>query len=375
MHGCRRHPDPYVQAAGSLSLLAMPIVKQGQLVAVLLLENNLAREVFTRDRVETLSILASQTAISIENAVVYASLEQRVEERTRELRDAQARLVRLEREATESRMAGGFAHEMRNALAGAKLVLEKALGRVSGPRRSLAEASLELCEGLAARLREPSISGVGEEVFDALRQIEDNERRLQRTLDGVSRSADRALRVTELILEYSRLSTTRPGSAEVPIADLARAILADPALAGKEIQARVSVPPEDVLLGTPQHLDCILRNLVANAVEALDQARATQTGQPGEDGGRGRAIEISGSREGGRYLLEVRDTGTGIRDEHRPRIFEPFFTTRPDKGTGLGLGFVAKLASLYGGEVEVESRWGQGSSFKVKLPGERVRAS
>jgi predicted ATPase/GAF domain-containing protein/HPt (histidine-containing phosphotransfer) domain-containing protein/tRNA A-37 threonylcarbamoyl transferase component Bud32 len=84
------HPDfgsdDYVQRAKVKSVLCMPILNQGGLVAVLYVENNATTHTFTADRVETLRLIAGQAAISITNASLYESLERKVEERTRELR-------------------------------------------------------------------------------------------------------------------------------------------------------------------------------------------------------------------------------------------------------------------------------------------------
>jgi len=84
------HPDfgtdDYVQRGKVKSVLCMPILNQGGLVAVLYVENNATTHTFTADRVETLRLIAGQAAISITNASLYESLERKVEDRTRELR-------------------------------------------------------------------------------------------------------------------------------------------------------------------------------------------------------------------------------------------------------------------------------------------------
>ena len=78
--------DEYVQRGQIKSVLCMPIVNQGGLVAVLYVENNVTTHAFTTERVETLRLIAGQAAISITNASLYESLERKVEDRTRELR-------------------------------------------------------------------------------------------------------------------------------------------------------------------------------------------------------------------------------------------------------------------------------------------------
>jgi signal transduction histidine kinase len=89
-----------------------------------------------------------------------------------------------------------------------------------------------------------------------------------------------------------------------------------------------------------------------------------------EDGGE---VVIRGRREGGDLLLSVRDNGEGMDKETRDRIFTPFFTTKgPDRGMGLGLTIVWRVARSLGGSVAAESAPGQGAEFRVRLPVARL---
>ena len=85
--------DPHFGAGRVRSLLCLPLVRQGNLVGLLYLENNLATAAFSADRVELLEVLSSQAAVSLENAMLYEDLERRVEDRTREL-EASLRLLK-----------------------------------------------------------------------------------------------------------------------------------------------------------------------------------------------------------------------------------------------------------------------------------------
>jgi GAF domain-containing protein len=80
--------DPYIIKQRPKSVLGAPLLNQGQLTGILYLENNLTKGAFTQARLEVLKVLSSQIAISIENAVLYRTLEQKVEERTAQLADA-----------------------------------------------------------------------------------------------------------------------------------------------------------------------------------------------------------------------------------------------------------------------------------------------
>ncbi len=80
--------DEYVKEKQPKSILCYPIINQGNLVGVVYLENNLTTDAFTPDRVEILKVLSSQIAVSVENSLLYANLEEKVEERTRDLNEA-----------------------------------------------------------------------------------------------------------------------------------------------------------------------------------------------------------------------------------------------------------------------------------------------
>ena len=84
-------------------------------------------------------------------------------------------------------------------------------------------------------------------------------------------------------------------------------------------------------------------------------------------------VDVRLGREDGHIVLEVADTGIGIPAESLPRIFERFYRVdkgraREEGGTGLGLAIVKHVAQVHGGQVDVESRAGKGTTFRVRLP-------
>src|SRR5207249_4703643 len=99
----------------------------------------------------------------------------------------------------------------------------------------------------------------------------------------------------------------------------------------------------------------VVLNLINNAVYVMKD--------------RGGSLTIRSSASGDTVQVEVIDTGTGIAPEHMHRIFEPFFTTKPEvSGTGLGLSVSLGIVESHGGSIEVQSEFGKGSTFTVKLP-------
>jgi len=111
------------------------------------------------------------------------------------------------------------------------------------------------------------------------------------------------------------------------------------------------LPPVECL---PSQLNQVLMNILVNAGHAIEK-RGT--------------ITIGTHAEGEFVYMSISDTGKGIAQEHLPRVFEPFFTTKPvGKGTGLGLSISYGIVRKHGGEIDVRSEVGVGTTFVIKLP-------
>lgn len=115
-----------------------------------------------------------------------------------------------------------------------------------------------------------------------------------------------------------------------------------------------------------------LLNLVTNAIDAIRET-PVEEGQVEIKAERVRAKSAAGRRylpqaDGEIDLIHVRDTGIGIAEEHMPSLFQPFFSSKGSKGTGLGLAVTRKIAREHGGDVVVESQRGKGCVFTVVLP-------
>ena len=101
------------------------------------------------------------------------------------------------------------------------------------------------------------------------------------------------------------------------------------------------------------HIQQALVNIVMNAAQAMPE---------------GGVIEIKTQNANGRISISVKDEGAGIKDEDMGKIFEPFFTTKKKgEGTGLGLSLSKRLVEANGGEIDVESKVGEGSTFRILL--------
>ena len=105
--------------------------------------------------------------------------------------------------------------------------------------------------------------------------------------------------------------------------------------------------------GNASELREVFTNMIFNAIEAM------------HEGGK---VEIRTFKKRRDIFIQISDTGIGIAEEAKKRIFEPFFTTKPFTNTGLGLSMSYGIVKRFGGEIEVESKVGQGTTFTIILP-------
>ncbi|WP_324751009.1 ATP-binding protein [Sphingomonas sp. LY54] len=267
------------------------------------------------------------------------SLERAVQERTRELRDANDRLraEATEREAAEARLrqvqkmeavgqlTGGLAHDFNNMLAVIVGGLDLAKRKLLGPRR---EVELHL--------------------------------------DNAMEGAIRAAALTRRLLAFSRSDPLTPKG--IAPAELVESMLD---LVDRSIGERIAVTtrfapdPWRVWADTNQLENAIL-NLCVNARDAMhgEGRLGISVENVSIDAG-----EIGSLAAGDYVRISVSDTGGGIAPENLERVFEPFFTTKPvGKGTGLGLSQIFGFARQSGGDVAIDSELGRGTTVSIYLP-------
>ena len=261
-------------------------------------------------------------------------LEEMVDERTRELRDAQEQLVRREKLAVLGQLAGGMGHELRNPL-----------GVISN-----AVYYLEM---------------VNPDADDTTKEY----------LDMISAEVHNADRIISDLLDFARI---RPADRErIAVSELvARGLEKHPPPEGVQVTTDIAadLPPAYV---DPHQIGLVLGNLVTNAYQAMPDGgqliinaagRGDPCGRPSSDrpsSDRPSSDRPSSSRP--EVSISITDTGCGISTENMKNLFEPLFTTKA-RGIGLGLAISRNLAQANGGSIEVESTEGEGSTFTVILP-------
>ncbi|HUS63689.1 MAG TPA: HAMP domain-containing sensor histidine kinase [Kofleriaceae bacterium] len=219
--------------------------------------------------------------------------------------------------------------------------------------RARDERMQEMLSGIAHEVRNP-LGGI--ELFAGILRDEipdGDERRAH--VARIEREVTYLKRVVAEFLDYAR--RPQPEMAPVRLGQLAEDIceLEAAEAAGAEVELTREVDDDAVARGDGGQLRRALHNLVRNAIQAAGA------------GERPRRVRIGGAADGETIKLSVHNTGAPIPAESRDRLFEPFFTTR-EKGTGLGLAFVREIVQDHGGQVEIDSADGRGTTFTLVLP-------
>jgi len=253
------------------------------------------------------------------------TLEQKVEERTEELRIAQAEAVRGEKLASVGLLASGIAHELNNPLTGVltfSILLRENMvdGSQDAEDMDLVIRETRRCASIIKRLLDFAREKPPERRFADLNQI------IEDTVRLVERPAN--LRDIAITLDFDR-----------------------------------SLPQIWV---DPDQIKQVVMNLLVNAQHAIDEEGSITVRT-------GRAPEPRTLKPGALAIpmveFSVTDTGCGIPEENFRKIFDPFFTTKKiGTGTGLGLSVSHGIIESHGGTIEVESEVGKGSTFRVRLP-------
>ena len=285
-------------------------------------------------------------------------LEQRVAERTseleeayRELKNAQSRILQQEKMASIGQLAAGVAHEINNPM-GFILSNLNSLGKYADKITGFMTLQKETLEDMAAGAGpEPLLEKLREEkrtlkldfVLDDLDQL------IRESLEG----AERVRTIVQNLKSFSRVDETEFRVAHVNegIENTINIVWNELKYKAELIRDYGDIPPIYCNLG---QLNQVVMNLLVNAVQAIPS--------------HGRITVSTACREE-TVVITVADTGSGIPTEHLGKIFEPFFTTKEvGKGTGLGLSIAYDIVKKHGGDLQVESAVGEGTTFTITLP-------
>jgi len=253
------------------------------------------------------------------------TLEQKVEQRTQELQLAQAETMRGEKLASVGLLASGVAHELNNPLTG--ILTFSHLLRRKMPDNSADAEDMDLVIGETKRC-----AAIIKRLLDFAR-----EKQPEKKFNDLNQIIEDTVRIVERPAHLSNINITM---------DLDR-----------------TLPP--VWIDADQ-IKQVVMNMLVNAQQAVQEKGSIAIGTR-------RAVEPQASGEFARPTpmveISIIDTGCGIPEQNLRRIFDPFFTSKVvGKGTGLGLSVSHGIVEAHGGRIEVQSKVGEGSTFRVFLP-------
>jgi predicted ATPase/signal transduction histidine kinase len=323
--------DEYTRQNHLRSVLCLPLVKQAKPIGVLYLENNLTPHVFTPERIVVLKLLASQAAISLENARLYSDLRQENSERQRAedaLLHTQAELAHVNRVATLGELTASIAHEVNQPLAAV-------VNNASACLRWLAAHNLE-----EARQSAALVIADGHRAGEIVGRI--------RALVKKAPLQKEWLDINDTIREVIALIRSEVHRNGIAL----------------ETQVSDDVHYAPLILADRIQLQQVLLNLIINAIEAMSG---------GDDGPR-ELLVCSGTDESRGVLVAVRDSGPGLDPQSLERLFDAFYTTKPH-GLGMGLAISRSIIEAHGGRLWATANEGRGATFQFTLPTGGERAS
>jgi signal transduction histidine kinase len=290
-------------------------------------------------------------------------LEAAVEERTAKLvranealqaemaerKHRESQLVQSEKLASIGQLAAGVAHEINNPIG----FVCSNFGALQGYLDTLFQL-LDAYERAAAQLESPETAGrlarLRQDLqFDYLK--EDVPGLMRESREGI----ERVRAIVQDLRDFSQVDSAQAwqwASLHQGIDSTLNIVASEVRPAADIVKAYGQIPDIEC---QPAQINEVVMNLVVNAAHAMGPQRGR--------------ITLTTGTEGDTVWLEVADNGGGIPAQNLSRIFDPFFTTKPvGKGTGLGLSLSYGIVQRHHGRIEVDSRVGEGTRFRVVLP-------
>jgi two-component system NtrC family sensor kinase len=256
------------------------------------------------------------------------TLEQKVEQRTKQLKLAQQQIIQQEKMASVGQLAAGVAHELNNPLGGILGYSQLALERVS----------------------KTSVKNLNENDLTTYSQY----------LKDIVQQSQRSKKIVQQLLKFARASTKevfRPVDIDALLRETLSFTRHHLEMGNIKLINNLS-PSLPEIMGNATQLQQVFTNIILNSLQAMPQGGELRVSTKMVDDKSQKMIQITFS-----------DTGCGIPQENLNKVFEPFFTTKEvGEGTGLGLSVSYGIIKDHKGEILVESEVGKGSTFVIFIP-------
>lgn len=287
------------------------------------LDSEVFKEIYRARTIVVIIILASSLLIVALSWKLSNRLVERIKQVDREKDAMNEQIIEAGKLAALGELAAGIAHEINNPVA---IMVEEA-GWIEDCLRDLSDKESEVYQEISKSVKQIKTQGarcreITHKLLTFARRSDTGERRV-----SLNVLLDEVTILCEQRAHYAKVKIERNLAKDLPMVAI-----------------------------SPTEMQQLVLNLVNNAIDAME----TQGGG---------VLTLSTKFVNDWVVLEVSDTGPGIPKSIMPRIFDPFFTTKPvGKGTGLGLSICYGIIKKAGGNIEVESELGKGTTFRVWLP-------
>lgn len=330
--------------------LFIPIIAKNELVGIFTLGSKLSEQVYSQDEILTLTTLANQTAVAIENARLYWQLERTLEALKKAHEDLERRVQ--ERTADLAKVNEALQDEI-----GERMRAEQAIKRYTAELERSNQELQQFAYVASHDLQEP------------LRMVSSYLQLLERRYtdqleadakDFIHFAVDGAKRMQALIndlLAFSRVGTKAKPFEPVDLSKTLEQAIRNLTISIEESHASISWDHLPEVLGDDTQLVQLFQNLISNAIKFHGNC-------PPE-------IHVSEDRQNGMWQIAVEDNGIGIDPQYADRIFLIFqrlHNREEYPGTGIGLAICKRIVERHGGRIWVSSKLGEGSVFHFTIP-------
>jgi signal transduction histidine kinase len=302
-----RVTEEFRNALGANQFVCVPLIAKDEPKGVIVADNIYTGEPITEDLVNTLTMFASRAALAIENAETYKRLKDKVNQ----LAETQQKLIHSEKLAVIGSMASYVAHEIRNPLV-----------TIGGFTKSLSRFTF-----------------ADQKIKTNIDIILDEVKRLEKILNNLT--------------DFSKPPILEKINIQICEIMESTCTLMENYLQERYINLYKEFEPDiPQVLADPTQMKQVFLNILMNAVESMP------------DGG---DLTVKITTVNKSIKIDIIDTGKGMTKDALKNIFEPFFTTK-SYGTGVGMAVSLKIIENHGGNINVESEWGKGTTMSLSLP-------
>ncbi len=300
---------------------------------------------------EQKSILKQE--VNLRTAELQAS-KNNLEKTVHDLQLTQKQLVESEKLASLGQMTAGIAHEINNPVNFVRSNVQ--------PLKRDVDELLEIINEFKNPIDPKDLPTKWEFLLKRYQELDIDylQKEIHQLLNGIDEGSKRTADIVRSLRVFSRMDRD-----VLVLADVNECI-SSTLMVMKNITSKEATVITELETHLPQimcfpgKLNQVLMNLISNAVHATKMDNRSI----GD-----RLVTVKTSAHENKIQIVVKDNGSGMKDEVRKKIFDPFFTTKQvGEGTGLGLSIVLGIVHEHGGEINVESEWGVGTSFIITLP-------